>query len=219
MGNALSEMPAAHAQTAPTTKKVNFVTPVSDAVPGRFFDRATSRADTRDPNKLIIGLNRGINPTTALSNTFTASTQAFFRTAAMDTIHFNVQAMPGYYLSAITYTQRGICSTARTGAVAGGANWSLDGVAREIGLFASRKCEGVASNAPYALTGKVLLTDRHRSALSVSITSALFAFSTPALGAASINVTSGEVLVEACAIALGECPCVGDETAGCLAAQ
>jgi hypothetical protein len=217
LGLAMSHPLPAPAQT--TVQMVRFTTPAGDAVPGAYFDRATSIVDRLDPNRLLIGLNRGINATTRLYRLFTASTAPFYRTAALDTVYVTVQALPGYYLSRITYTQRGTCATARTGMVAGGANWSVDGVAREISRFGSRKCEAAAYNAPYELSGSVDLTDVHRSAVSVSITSGLFAFATPNLGFASVSIASADVRIEACRIAAHECPCVGSETTGCRAVQ
>jgi hypothetical protein len=214
----LSAMSAAQAQTA-TVTKVKFTTPAGDAVAGKFFDRLTSKADPLNPNKLIIGLNQGINAATLTSNTFTASTQAFYRTAAMDTIYFQVQALPGYYLSRVTYSQRGTCSTARTGLASAGANWVVDGVPREIGLFGARRCEASLSTTSHALSGTVDLTDKHRSAAAVSITSSLFVFATPQVGSASISLTGADVLVVACNIAQNECPCVGAETTRCRPRQ
>src|SRR5262245_12838135 len=164
---ALPGIAAAQVQTA-TAAKVRFTTPAGDAVAGKFFDRLPSRADPLNPDQLVIGLNQGINPVTATSNTFTASTQALHRTAAMDPNYFQVQAQQGYYRSRITYSQRLVCSTARTGLISAGANWVVDGAPGEIGLVSARKCEAGVSATSHTLSGTVDLTGKHLSATAVS---------------------------------------------------
>jgi hypothetical protein len=74
----------------------------------------------------------------------------------------------------------------RTGMAAGSVNWVVDYVADDIGHF--------GENA--ILSRTVDLTGQNKTIIPVSITSSVFAFATPRLGAATIHVTSAEVLVE-----------------------
>lgn len=175
----LSAVPTAQAQT------VTF-SGINDAVASRFFDAATSAPDPIEPNKLLIGFNTGIDPTTWKANDFRASTAAFSHPSAMDTISFRVDAPAGYYISKITYTQRGTGSAVRTGKAAGGANWVVAEFAASLGLFGTNP----------TLSGTADLSGMNLTSVPVSITTALFAFATPSLGSASVAVTSAEVLVE-----------------------
>lgn len=169
----------AHAQTV-TFSNVN------DAVPEKYFDSATSVVDPINPNKLLFGFNTGVDPQTWVYNTFTASTAAFYRASAMDTMSFVIQAPAGYYVSKITYTQRGDDSITRTGEASGGSQWVVANDADDLGLF------GTNPN----LTKAVDLTGQNMSIVPVSITTGLFVFSTPQLGAATLSVTSADVVVE-----------------------
>lgn len=176
---ALTAVSAAHAQT------VTF-SAINDAVPSRFFDAATSAPDPLDPNKLIIGLNTGFDSTIWKFKGFTASTAAFYYLTAADTISFRVEAPAGFYVSRITYTQRGTGGISRIGKAAGAANWVVEDRAADLGIFGSNP----------TLSGTVDLTGENRTMVPVSITTTLFAFAPPTLGSATISVTSAEVLVE-----------------------
>jgi hypothetical protein len=159
---------------------------LNDAVPSKYFDAAASAADAADPNKLIIGFNTGLDPASWTANDFKASTAAFSRPSAMDTISFSAHAPAGFYIAKITYTQRGSGSIARTGKAAGGSNWVVGGFASNLGLFGTNP----------TLSSTADLTGMNLTSVPVSITTALFAFSTPQLGSATVAVTSADVVVE-----------------------
>jgi hypothetical protein len=159
---------------------------INDAVPSRFYDAATSAPDLADPNKLVIGFNSGLDPANWKSNEFKASTAAFSHTSAMDTISFRIHAPEGFYISKITYGQRGTGSVVRTGKAAGGATWVVDEVAGNLGLFTTNP----------TLTETADLTGQNKTFVSVSITNGLFVFATPSLGSATVAITYAEVAVE-----------------------
>jgi len=179
-----AEPPPVSPVTADQVPSVTFPqSEITDAVPERFFDAATT---TQDGNKLLIGLGTGFDAKTWTVNEFTASTAAFHHAAAMDTISFLIVAPKGYYIAKITYTQRGTHATSRTGRVAGGVHWVVDGVAADLGLFGTDP----------TLSGTVDLTGQNKVLVPVSITCGLFAFAPPLVGSASISIASAEVLVE-----------------------
>lgn len=159
---------------------------ISDAVPGRFFDAATTAPHELDANTLVIGFNSGLDFRTWKFNDFRASTLAFSHTIAMDTISFTVEAPEGYYISGITYSQRGMGYVLRTGRAAGTANWVVADYAADLGVFGSNP----------TVTGTMDLTGLNMTRVPVSISASLFGFSTPALGAASVSVTSADVRVD-----------------------
>jgi len=156
---------------------------ITDAVPGRFFDAATT---TQVGNKLRIGLSKGFDAATWTVKEFTASTAAFHHAFAMDTISFLVEAPKGFYIGKITYSQTGTSAVARTARAAGGVHWVVDGVAADLSLF----------DTTPTLSGTVDLYGQDKSSVPVSITCSLFTFAPPRLGAATISLTSAEVVVE-----------------------
>ena len=156
---------------------------VNDAVRSRFFDSATTRAVG---NRLVIGFNGGLDLRTFKFSDFRASTAAYSHGTAMDTISLRITAPAGYYISRITYKQSGTGSVIRTGRAAGGVNLVVDDLAADGGLFLTNP----------TLSRSISLYGLRRTFVSVSVTTSLFAFSTPALGSASVAVTGAEVLVE-----------------------
>jgi hypothetical protein len=158
----------------------------NDAVPGRLFDAKTSAPDPFNPNKLNIGFNAGIDPRTWKSNAFTASTTGFYYTTAMDTISFRVEAPAGFYVSKITYIQKGTGSISRVAYAAGAAHWVVDDAADALGVYGANP----------TLTRTADLTGDYRTLVSVSITSSMFTFAAPLAGSASMSLTSANVLVE-----------------------
>lgn len=159
---------------------------LSDAVPSKFFDATTSAPDLSDGNRLIIGLDTGLDQATWKLRDFRASTAAFSHVVAVDTISFKVEAPAGFYISKISYAQKGTGSVARTGKVAGGATWVVGDVAADLGQFGLNPI----------LSSTMDLTGLNLTVVPVSITTSLFAFATPMLGAASLGLTSAEVRVE-----------------------
>jgi hypothetical protein len=163
---------------------------INDAVAGRFYDATSSAPDALDGNKLIVGFNSGKDPATWMLKDFRASTAAFSFERAMDTISFRVDAPEGFAIARITYSQKGSGSVVRTGKAGGGANWVVGGIAGDLGTFSTNP----------TLTRSIELTGLNLTSVPVSITNALFAFSTPQLGSASVAITSAEVVVELTAL-------------------
>ncbi|PYR90175.1 MAG: hypothetical protein DMF84_22030 [Acidobacteria bacterium] len=152
---------------------------IRDAVPGKFFDAATTARDPANLNRLLIGFNTGFNLTTFIANDFRASALPFSNRSAMDTISFTVKAPIGFYIARITYTERGTGFTGRTDISAGGATWVVAGHPFSLGVF---------SNNPN-LSRTVDLTGSRPTSVPVSITVSLFA------STGSVAVTSADVVV------------------------
>ncbi len=159
---------------------------IRDAVPTRFFDATTTTQDDVNPNMLHIGLNTGLDFRTFKYADFRASSTAFSHAAAMDTISFRVLAPVGYYISKISYAQRGAGSVVRTGKAAGMANWKVAHIVGDLGVFGTNP----------ALMDSIDLTGLNLTDVPVSISNSLFAFSTPLLGSATVGLTGAEVVVE-----------------------
>ena len=176
----------AYGQEAEYSQAAVTFSDVKDAVPGRFFDAATTAADPADPNTLVIGLNTGLDFRTFKYADFRASSQAFSHTSAMDTISFRVRAPEGYYIASITYAQAGGGSVIRTGRAAGMTNWVVGDLAADLGVFGTSP----------TLSDTIDLSDQTLTDVPVSITNSLFAFSTPSLGSATVTVTSARVVVK-----------------------
>lgn len=150
---------------------------IRDAVPSKFFNAATTAVDPSNPNKLIIGFNTGLDPTAFTTAQFVASSS---RHVAMDTISFTVTAPAGFYVSRISFTQRGSGWTCRTCSSAGAATWVVAGHPASLGVF---------TNNP-ALTGTADLTALKLVTVPVSITDSLFATT------GSVTITGADVLVQ-----------------------
>jgi hypothetical protein len=159
---------AAHAQVAKFKS-------IHDAVPLKFFDATTTAPDPSNPNKLVIGFNAGLDPTTFITTEFVA----FNHRTAMDTISFSVNAPLGYYVAKITYNQRGAGSTCRTCSSAGAATWVVAGHPASLGVFTSNP----------TLTATADLTAMRLTSVPVSITDSLFAAS------GSVMITGADVVV------------------------
>jgi hypothetical protein len=148
---------------------------IHDAVPSVFFDAATTAVDPSNPNRLIIGFNSGLDPTTFLTAQFVAFSS---RRIAMDTISFTVNAPTGFYVSKIIYNQRGSGSTCFTCSTFGGATWVVAGRPASLGVF---------TNNP-SLTATADLTTLKPTTVPVSITDSLFSKS------GSVMITAADVL-------------------------
>jgi hypothetical protein len=170
------------ATTASAQQPVQF-NHIDDAVASRFFDPATSRTVV---NRLIIGFNTGRDAATFKAREFRASTASYSYTTAMDTISFVIKAPSGFYVSKITYKQRGSGSVVRTGRAAGAANWVVGDVAYDLGTFGTSP----------SLTRSLDLRHLRWREVPVSISAALFAYATPQLGSATVSITGAEVIVE-----------------------
>jgi hypothetical protein len=170
---------AAEAQTVTFSR-------IDDAVGSRWFDPATTRPDSLDRNKLIIGFNRGLDSTTLKYREFRASTLAYSYTSATDTISFRIQAPSGYYITKITYTQRGSGSVARTGKAAGATTWTVAEASASLGTF---------TTSP-SFTRTLDVSSKRLTVVPVSITASLFAFATPSNGSATVSLTGADVRVQ-----------------------
>lgn len=159
---------------------------ISDAVPGRFFDAATTALDEFDPNTLIIGLHSDFDSQKLKYTDFRASTTPLSHPSAMDTISFTVEAPERHYIASITYAQQGRGNIVRTGKAAGMANWVVGDFAADLGVFGTNP----------ALLETMDLRGFDITRMSVSISNSLFAFSTPMLGSATVAVTMAAVHVE-----------------------
>jgi hypothetical protein len=159
---------------------------INDGVPSRFFDAVTTAPDPSNLNRLIIGFNSGLDAKTWKGTDFRASTAAFSHRSAMDTISFRIQAPEGYYISSITYSQRGTGSVLRLAGASGSAHWVVGDIAAPLGDF---------STTP-TLTRTIDLTGSDLTFLPVSITTGLFVWAAPSLGSATLSVTEAEVVVE-----------------------
>jgi len=164
---------SAQSAAAAGAPAVTFVQ-IRDAVPGRFFNAAKTDADAVNPNRLVIGFNSGIDLTTFTTKDFSVNTQAFGNRVAADTIRFVVKAPDGFYVSKVTYVQRGTASTARTAVQEGTAEWTVAGFPASLGVFGGDP----------GLVGVADLSKLQRVSVPVSITVSLFAGPT---GAISIN--------------------------------
>jgi len=154
-------------------------TTIRDAVPGKFFDATTTRPDPANRNKLLIGFNTGIDTTTFLANDFRASALSFSNRIAMDAINFVAKAPAGFYITRITYTERGTGFTGRTAISAGAATWIVAGRPGSLGVF---------TNNPN-LSRSADLSASRLTTVPVSITLSLFA------STGSVSVTSADVVV------------------------
>jgi len=135
-----------------------------DAVPTKFFDAAKSAANPLDANDLKIGLDSGFDFKTFTLNDFVASTLPFGNRTAADTISFVVTAPSGFYISKITYRQRGTSSPFRTSVQSGTAQWVVNGFPASLGVFRDPNLVGTADVSTLA-----------KQSMPVSITVSLFA--------------------------------------------
>ena len=159
---------------------------ISDAVPGRFFNAATTEADPSYPNRLLIGLHSGIDWTTWKYTDFRAASSAFSYSTAMDTLNLSIRAPYGFYISKVTYNQRGSGSVARIGFAGGAGNWVVAGVPANLGTFGTNP----------TLSRTVDLSARRLTTVTMSVTVNLSAYATYTSGAASLTLSGADVTVE-----------------------
>jgi len=150
---------------------------ISDAVPSKYFDAATTHPDPWTPNLLIIGLADGVDPVTLAPNGFVAFAG---NRVAMDTISFRVTAPEGFYIAKIYYKQEGSASSSRMLTAAGSTTWVVANAPASLGTFTSDP--GLVIGAD--------LTSLQPTSLPVSITASLFA------SVGSITITDAKVYVE-----------------------
>jgi hypothetical protein len=104
----------------------------------------------------------------------------------MDTISFDVRAPSGYYITRMTYRQKGTGSVIGTGKASGQTTWLVGGFAYDLGAF---------STTP-TISKSLDVTPLRLSSVPVSITTTLSAYSTTSLGSATVSITGAELLVE-----------------------
>lgn len=170
---------------------------MSDRVPGRNYDSATSTVDASNANKLLIGINSGYDPVTWTNTAFIASTGGFHLRTTSDTFNVNIVAPEGFSISKITYTQTIATYQSRTASFSSSLSWTVDGVKRTL-------------LAPQTLGGGVLTsvatfsTAVPKPSASVTLDSAISAtdikYLTPyrfvRVGSASISISSPSLEVE-----------------------
>ena len=165
---------AAEAQTVAFAK-------IMDAVPAKYFSSATTDVNPGNLNQLVVGFNTGTDPVTLKSNEFRASTLPGDNRTVADTISFTVTAPTGYYVSKVTFTQKGTASTLRGAIQAGTTLWSVAGMPVNVGKY--------TTNPNIAST--VTLDALKRKTVPVSITASLFA-----AAGGNIALTSANIRVE-----------------------
>src|SRR5688572_22800255 len=92
---ALSTIFALNAVSGEQTKTATF-SKIADAVPGKYYDPATTAPHPANANRLVIGLNG-----------FVVSSKYPYSHTAMDTISFRVTAPSGFYISKLSYAHVG----------------------------------------------------------------------------------------------------------------
>ena len=168
-------------QASPVQAQVVSFLAVRDAVPMKFFDSATTSPSPANPNDLRIGFNSGFDPTTFTTNDFKASAASFSNRFASDTIAVWVIAPEGFYVSKLTYTQKGSASTQRTAVQRGSTQWVILGFPANVGDFSSTP----------DLTSTVNLTGLFLRVVPVSVTVSLFAGP-----GGSVAITDAHVVAE-----------------------
>jgi hypothetical protein len=158
---------------------------IQDAVPRKYYNPVTTRPDPTNPNRLLIGFHTGIDPATQIQTAFAASTEAFYRSIAMDTLSFRVVAPAGFYVDKLTYTQAGSRTVARGGGAAGAGNWVVNGVGADLGIFGPTP----------TLTQTFDLSGTHQISLTVVIANSLFAHGN-SIASGTITLDRAAVLVD-----------------------
>jgi hypothetical protein len=159
---------------------------ITDAVPGRFFNAATTRVDPSNPNRLVIGLHSGIDWTAWKYTDFRASSAAYSYAIVMDTINLTIRAPVGFYIGKVTYNQGGTGSVSRVGFAGGAGNWVVGGVAANLGSF--------GTNPTFSRT--MDLASKRLTSVTMSVTIDLSAFAPATSGSATVGVTGAAVTVQ-----------------------
>jgi len=153
---------------------------VRDAVPGKFFDANHSEPGHVNPNRLNIEFNSGIDLKTLTFNEFRANTLPYGNRTAADAIRFVIAAPDGYFISKVTYIQKGTASTLRGAVQTGTALWTVGAFPSQIANF---------NNPNLRVSADV--SELQRTTLPVAITVSLFA-----AGSGDIAITDAAVVVE-----------------------
>lgn len=161
-------------------------TGVTDAAPGRFFNPAATAVDPTNPNRLLIGFHSGMDWSVWKATEFRASSGAYSYSTAMDTINVAVRAPFGFYISRVTYRQRGSGSVARIGFAGGAGNWVVAGVPANLGTFSTNP----------TLSRTMDVSAKRLTSLNLSVTINLSAYATATSGSATLTLTGADVTVE-----------------------
>lgn len=153
---------------------------VRDAVPGKFFDAKQSEPGNVNPNRLNIAFNSGIDLKTLTFNEFRANTLPYGNRSAADVIQFVVAAPGGYFISRVTYVQKGTASTLRGAVQTGTALWTVGAFPSQIANFNNPNLRASAD-----------VSELQRTTLPVAIAVSLFA-----AGGGDITITDAAVVVE-----------------------
>ena len=176
---------ASHA--APASAQNAIFSEIRDAVPLRYFDSATTAAQSGAANThtLVIGFHE--------TDPFRASDEVPNTTdtrLAADTLSVVVTAPPGHYISSIT------CHLSGTGAVntpadaRAASNCVINGQPVDLGSVGGGALspEWSLSSQPVAIAGAL-------TTVPVSLTAQLFAFAADAQASAKVDLTSATIVV------------------------
>jgi hypothetical protein len=104
----------------------------------------------------------------------------------MDTINLSIRAPFGFYISRVTYSQRGIGTVARIGFAGGAGNWMIAGVPANLGTFGTNP----------TLSRTVDLSARRLTTVTMAVTINLSAYAAATSGAATLALTGADVTVQ-----------------------
>lgn len=144
---------SAHAQTDGNAPTVTF-TNINDAVPGRFFDAATTGPVASDPNTLVIGFNSGMDLKNWKDRDFKSSLLPYSYPSATDTISFVIHAPEGYCVATVTYFETLVVGNSRTGRAFTSTQMVIDGIALQE-TFADLTGRG-AVHVPMSITSSLV---------------------------------------------------------------
>ncbi|WP_413290411.1 hypothetical protein [Bdellovibrio sp. HCB337] len=105
---------------------------ISDRVPGRNYNPASTMVDSSNANKLLIGIHSGYDLVTWTNTAFIASTGGFHTRTATDTFNVDIIAPAGYSISRIIYKQTIANGKTRIASFSSNLSWTIDGVKRQL---------------------------------------------------------------------------------------
>jgi hypothetical protein len=187
---ALSFAAPALAQDVPSVTFENF----RDAVAGKYFSPAGTRARPEAPNTLEIGFDSDTDAFRVCAPSAIVVVPCNNNRVAMDTLSFDVRAPEGYYVSSITYYQEGRGAIARLADARGAASWVVAGVPMDLGGSFGGPVQFPAVGNGWSRSRTLELSDSSMTVVPVSVTTGLFAYAGP-LGEASLDLTFATIAV------------------------
>jgi hypothetical protein len=137
---------------------------ITDSVPGRNYDPATSVADPANPNKLLIGIHSGYDLNSWSNLAFLASTGGFATTNTKDSLSVDIVAPPGFGISQIIYTQTIQASKTRIATYSSNISWTVDGAKQVV----SAATPGIKTSSYQLAEPKAVVRVQLDSALSAT---------------------------------------------------